>query len=113
MEWVKSLRVGDRVFLANIWSSRQHTLTTVEKIGRKWITFSSGLRYNIETNRIEDYSYRLWRSMEEYQKDLNIQRRWRYIGDQLSNETKRNELHLDEDKLEQIERILACGQKKS
>lgn len=113
MDWVRHIKVGDRVFMAHQWAARENAMTTVTKVGRKWVSFSNGLRYSFETERVEGSSYKLWRSIEDYKKDLDIRSRWRNIGDKLANETKRIELNVTEEKLEQIEQILGLSPKKS
>lgn len=56
-EWLKSLKVGDSVYIAKTRNHNEQT-ATVAKIGRIWITVSMGYgerRFNRKTGQSENY----------------------------------------------------------
>lgn len=48
---MKNLKVGDQVYA--VFSHRPNMFLTVEKVGRKWITFDCGNRAEIGSDRLD------------------------------------------------------------
>lgn len=118
MGWIKALKPGDHVYLHSYWGTGWRN-ATVEKVGRKWITLSGGIQFDLESGRLKDSSYQLWQSREAYEADQTRCKRWRDV-EALVNKIANgyfskfaNGIHSDDEVLEQIEQLLGLTPKKS
>lgn len=118
MDWIKSLKPGDKVYLRNRWGRDQGRMATVEKVGRKWLSIVGGARFNLQENRLEDSDSELWQSYEAYEADFDRRRRWRRVAGIAGkvadgySANLTNGIHASSELLEQVEQLLGLAPKK-
>lgn len=116
MDWIKALKPGDKVYLHSRWGAGWRN-ATVEKVGRRWMTLSSGNRFNMESGRLGDSSHELWPSQEAYEADRTRRKRWRHVEafiNKVANGADpefTNGIDSNNEALEQIEQLLGLTPK--
>lgn len=105
-EWIKNLKDGDTLYLANRWGQGSRNAAVV-KVGRTWIHLGGGMRISRETGQIKDcYSYEPYPSAAIWKTEQERSYKQRLLAQRI------NEVILTNEQMGVIERMLDLAPKK-